>query len=66
MDSLTDAKKKKEAEIDRICSRHYGDFLQSVHEMLETRGSATHLSRLVNVVHTNLNTIGKCCSNQLL
>ncbi len=29
-DSLTDAKKKKDAEIDRICSRHYGDFLTSV------------------------------------
>ena len=29
-DCLRDANKRKEAEIDRICSRHYSDFLMSV------------------------------------
>eukprot|EP01038_Epipyxis_sp_PR26KG_P011269 gene11269-15120_t len=57
-DSLNDAKKKKEAEIDRICYRHYGEFLGSVDELLKMRGSASHLTGLVSSVHKNLNTTG--------
>jgi hypothetical protein len=58
MDSLVDAKRKKEAEIDRICSRHYGDFLSSVSEMLKLRGAAGHLASLVTDVHEKFNTTG--------
>lgn len=57
-DSLHDAKKKKESEIDRICSRHYGDFLTSVSEMLKLRGAAGHLTELVQDVHEKFNTTG--------
>lgn len=58
MENLTDAKRKKEAEIDRICSRHYGDFLSSVSEMLKLRGAAGHLALLVTDVHEKFNTTG--------
>eukprot|EP00598_Pedospumella_elongata_P000649 CAMPEP_0184981518 /NCGR_PEP_ID=MMETSP1098-20130426/11198_1 /TAXON_ID=89044 /ORGANISM="Spumella elongata, Strain CCAP 955/1" /LENGTH=221 /DNA_ID=CAMNT_0027505081 /DNA_START=42 /DNA_END=704 /DNA_ORIENTATION=+ len=58
MDSLSDAKRKKEAEIDRICSRHYGDFLTSVSEMLKLRGAASNLTTLVTDVHRKFNTTG--------
>ena len=57
-DSLTEAKRKKEAEIDRICSRHYGDFLSSVSEMLKLRGDAGHLASLVTDVHEKFSTTG--------
>lgn len=53
MDSLTEAKRKKESEIDRICSRHYGDFLNSVNEMLKLRGNASKLSEVVSDIHRN-------------
>ena len=58
MDSLADAKRKKEAEIDRICSRHYGDFLNSVNEMLKLRGAASNLATLVTDVHHKFTTTG--------
>lgn len=58
MDSLTDAKRKKEAEIDRICSRHYSDFLSSVSEMLKLRGAAGNLATLVTDVNEKFSTTG--------
>jgi hypothetical protein len=58
MDSLVDAKRKKEAEIDRICSRHYSDFLSSVSEMLKLRGEAGNLAELVTDVHEKFRTTG--------
>jgi len=58
MDSLTDAKRRKETEIDRICSRHYGDFLTSVSEMLKLRSEAKHLTSLVTGVHRKFKTTG--------
>jgi hypothetical protein len=58
MDSLTDAKRRKETEIDRICSRHYGDFLTSVSEMLKLRSEAKHLTSLVTDVHRKFKTTG--------
>ena len=53
MDSLTEAKRKKESEIDRICSRHYSYFLNSVNEMLKLRGNASKLSEVVRDIHRN-------------
>lgn len=48
----------KESEIDRICSRHYSDFLNSINEMLKMKVSATHLSQLVGEVHQEFHSTG--------
>jgi hypothetical protein len=45
------AKSKREKEIDKICSRHYGDFLTSVQELLEMRGPAENLSTAIEQVN---------------
>eukprot|EP01035_Chromulina_nebulosa_P017333 gene17333-22878_t len=58
MDSLNDAKKRKDIEIDKICSKHYNDFLQSVQEMLKIKGSSVELIDLVSEINSDLNTSG--------
>ena len=59
MQALQEAKEKKEAEIDRLCSRNYGSFLNSVQQLLAMKGSAGDLRILVTTTHDNFNTIGK-------
>eukprot|EP01039_Chlorochromonas_danica_P015385 gene15385-18075_t len=55
---LVEAKKKKETEIDRICSRHYTDFLGSVHELLKMKGSVQELKALVFEINSKFNPTG--------
>lgn len=59
MESLVEARRKKEGEIDRICARHYSDFLSSVAEMLRMRGSASALTKLVSEVHRDFSDSGE-------
>lgn len=65
MDSLAEARRKKEGEIDRICARHYNDFLSSVAEMLRMRGSANSLTALVSEVHQDFSSSGEELINLL-
>jgi len=65
MESLVEARRKKEGEIDRICARHYNDFLSSVAEMLRMRGSANSLTALVNEVHQDFSASGEELINLL-
>lgn len=66
IDSLKEAKKRKDAEIDKICSRHYSDFLTSVREMLDMRqGSAVHLTGLIREIHDDVSETGKDLLNIL-
>ncbi len=58
-DALQEAKKKKDAEIDRICSRHYADFLNSVNEMLRMKNSTVNLRESLCGVHDQFHTTGK-------
>jgi hypothetical protein len=58
-DTLREAKKKKDAEIDRICSRHYADFLNSVNEMLRMQSSTNNLRQSLQSVHDQFNTTGQ-------
>lgn len=51
IETITAAKNKREKEIDKICSRHYGDFLTSVQELLEMRGPAKSLSTAIEQVN---------------
>jgi hypothetical protein len=55
---LVEAKKKKETEIDRICSRHYTDFLGSVNELLKMKGSVQELMGLVNEINGKFSSTG--------
>eukprot|EP00981_Chlorochromonas_danica_P007450 scaffold1754_cov180-Ochromonas_danica.AAC.6 len=55
---LNEAKKKKDAEIDRICSRHYGDFLNSVNEMLNMENNIKTLKASVVNVHEKFTSKG--------
>lgn len=54
-----ESKKKKEADIDKICSRHYGGFLASVHELLLMKGSTGKLSELIVKVNEDFSSVGK-------
>ena len=65
MDNLKTAKRRKEGEIDRICSRHYGSFLRTTDEMLTMRGSAQHLTELVVELHDDLSSTGGQLVNEL-
>ena len=65
-ESLAEAKRKKEGEIDRICARHYNDFLSSVSEMLRMRGSANSLTTLVTGVHQDFSSAGEELINLLV
>ena len=51
IETIAAAKHKREKEIDKICSRHYGDFLTSVQELLEMRGPAENLSTAIEQVN---------------
>ena len=51
IDSLQDANKRKEAEIDRICSRHYSDFLTSVGELLKMEDQSGDLREVIEGSH---------------
>eukprot|EP01031_Cornospumella_fuschlensis_P040816 gene40816-49781_t len=57
-DCLQEAKKKKDAEIDRICSRHYSDFLNSVNEMLKMQDSVKELKAEMAEVHESFHSTG--------
>lgn len=48
---LAEARKRREYEIDKICSRHYSEFLLSVQELLQMRGSASNISSLIIEIH---------------
>ena len=58
-DVLTNYKKKKESEIDRICSRHYEEFLQSMNELLEMKTEASALSTKVGNIYTEFTSTGE-------
>lgn len=64
-ESLVEARRKKEGEIDRICSRHYNAFLSSVAEMLRMRGSASSLTVLVGEIHQDFSSSGEELINLL-
>lgn len=51
IETIHAAKSKREKEIDKICSRHYGDFLTSVQELLEMRDPAATLSMSIQQVN---------------
>lgn len=57
-DILHEAKKKKDSEIDRICSRHYSDFLNSVNEMLNMQDSVKALKESVRETHQKFSSTG--------
>lgn len=65
VDALAEAKSKKEAEIDRLCARHYGGFLTSVQELLTMKGSAVTLQKKVTKSHEDFNSIGHNLMTQL-
>ena len=58
IDVLNETKKKKLIEIDRICSRHYSDFLESINHLTEMQESAHKLTQLVAIVDKDFSTIG--------
>jgi hypothetical protein len=57
-DALKDTKKKKELVIDKICSKHYGDFLNSVKELIMMRLSAIELQTVVKEINNEFHTTG--------
>ena len=57
-ESLNEAKKKKENEIDRVCSRHYNDFLVSVDEIVKIKDSTDELTECIAELHENFKTTG--------
>ena len=57
-ESLNEAKKKKENEIDRICSRHYNDFLVSVDEIVKIKDSTDELTECIAELNNNFQTTG--------
>lgn len=56
---MVQAKAKKETEIDRICYRHYGDFLASVKEIVNMRKSAAELTTAVGELHEGFSSTGQ-------
>jgi hypothetical protein len=58
IDVLNETKKKKLIEIDRICFRHYSDFLESINHLTEMKESAHTLTQLIAVVDKDFSTIG--------
>ena len=63
--TLHEAKKKKEVEIERICNRHYQDFLGSVQEIVQMKGSAGQLKSAISQMHTEFCTTGQELVNVL-
>ncbi len=59
IDSLREALKKKENEIDRICGRNYSEFLTSTADMLRMRGAASDLTDIVRKIHGDFNNSGE-------
>ncbi len=59
IDSLREALKKKENEIDRICGRNYSEFLTSTADMLRMRGAASDLTHVVRSIHGDFNNSGE-------
>ena len=58
IDVLNETKKKKLIELDRICYRHYSDFLESINHLTEMQDSAHTLTELVSMVHKDFSTVG--------
>ena len=58
-DSLFEAQKKKEKEIDHICFRHYSDFLNSVQDLVQMKTSANILSNQTLRIYTELDSTGR-------
>lgn len=58
IDVLNEAKKKKLVELDRICYRHYSDFLESINHLTEMQESAHTLTQLVTMVDRDFSTVG--------
>jgi hypothetical protein len=51
IETVLESRKRREGEIDKICSRHYADFLNSVQELMLIRGSADKISSDINDAH---------------
>ena len=58
IDILNETKKKKLIELDRICYRHYADFLESINHLPEMQESAHTLTQLVAMVDKDFSTVG--------
>jgi hypothetical protein len=57
-DNITSARKGAEGDIEKICSRHYYDFVSAVQELLTIRSSSSELTGLVREVHHEFSTAG--------
>lgn len=66
IDILNDTKKKKLIELDRICYRHYSDFLESINHLPEMQESAHTLTELVAMVDKDFSTVGAMFHKVLL
>ena len=64
-DSITNTRKKTEADIAKTCARHYFEFLSAVRELVEMRGSAEELSALVSEVNKEFSSAGEDLLRQL-
>jgi hypothetical protein len=58
MDTLIEATKKKDTEIDRICARHYSEFLVSVNDMMHMKGPTSELYELVRFILNDFGNAG--------
>jgi hypothetical protein len=58
-------RRKKDAEIDRICARHYSDFLSSSREMMKMKGSAQDITGKVKDMITHFNSTSSSLSSVL-
>jgi hypothetical protein len=56
---------KREKEIDKICSRHYFDFLHAVQELLTMRDTAHDISDSITEVHSFLSEISQNLFSEL-
>ena len=58
MESLDDALKKKESEIERICARYYSEFLASVANVLTTKSTSKDLMTTINEINNDFSKAG--------
>lgn len=58
IDTLIEATKKKDTEIDRICARYYSEFLVSVNDMMHMKGPTSELYELVRLIHDDFGNAG--------
>ncbi|CAM9465550.1 unnamed protein product, partial [Ectocarpus fasciculatus] len=58
-DYITTARKGVEGDIEKICSRHYYDFVSAVQDLLSIRSSSAELMELVGAVNHEFGTAGQ-------